>query len=192
MTQNTEKEQKLKSHCQNNSMTKVKIETVPPFYRGYVEHVKHVDVLEALVLSCDEMMKITQSIPEEKGEFKYQTDKWSIKELLCHVIDAERIFSYRALRFARNDKSKLTGFDEQQYAPEANAHQRTLIQISGELYRLRQSTLDLFASLTPTMLERTGHANEAEISVLNLGYIIAGHETHHRLILQQRYITILR
>lgn len=146
-------------------------------------------MLEALQTSNQHVVKLVRALPMERGTYRYQPGKWSIQELLCHMMDAERIFAYRALRFARNDKKELQGFDENTYAPEANAHGRTLPQLADEMERLRRTTLDLFASFTPEMLQRTGKANNTEVSVLNLGYIIAGHETHHRTILQERYLT---
>src|SRR5690606_33906467 len=159
-------------------MTKLEINTVPPFYKGYATLVEGFDVIEAMQHSAKAMQETILSIPEELGEYRYETGKWSIKELLCHIMDAERIFAYRALRISRNDKTPLSGFDEQLYAPEANAHQRTLKEISEELKRLRDTSIDLYRSFTPDMLQRTGSANNTEISVVNIGYIIAGHESH--------------
>jgi uncharacterized damage-inducible protein DinB len=169
-------------------MTRPDLETVPQFYKGYVEHVKNYDMLVAMKESGKAMTNLIASIPEEKGEYRYQPGKWSIKELLCHMMDAERIFAYRALRFARNDKTPLSGFEENDYAPEANAHGRTIQQLAKEMETLRLSTIDLFASFTPSMLLRTGTANNVELSVLNLGYIVAGHESHHRKVLTERYL----
>ncbi|HYF67070.1 MAG TPA: DinB family protein [Ohtaekwangia sp.] len=169
-------------------MKRPQLQTVPPFYKGYVGLVKDYDLMEALHAAAKRLQEILTSIPEEKGECRYQPEKWSIKELLCHMMDAERIFAYRALRIARNDKTPLAGFDEQLYAPEANAHQRSINQIAAEMKTLRQTTVDLYASFSEEMFERTGSANGTEISVLNLGYIIAGHESHHCNILLNRYL----
>ena len=169
-------------------MTRPDLQSVAPFYKGYVEHVKELDLIEALIQSNKLTLELVRSIPEEKGGFRYQTGKWSIKELLCHLLDVERIFAYRTLRFARNDKTALHGFEENDYAPEANADARTIQELANEIERLRATTIDLFRSFTPAMLQRTGTANKAELSVLNLGYIIAGHESHHRKILKERYL----
>lgn len=162
--------------------------TLPSFYANYVQHVHHLDVLEALELSGKIMDEFIRTIPESKGEFRYAAGKWSIKEVLCHLMDGERIFAYRALRFARNDKTVLPGFEEGDYAPEANAHNRSLTQLADEMKRVRASSIDLFASFTPEMLQRKGSANNTTISVINLGYVIAGHETHHRTIISERYL----
>lgn len=170
-------------------MTRPDLATVPPFYQGYVNHVKDMDLMEALTHSLNEAKSLIASIPESKGEYRYGVDKWSIKELLCHLLDAERIFAYRALRFARNDQTPLPGFEEKDYAPQANAHSRTVKQIADEFERLRLSTIDLYASFTPAMLQRKGSANNTAVSVLNLGYIISGHVMHHLSVLQSRYLT---
>jgi hypothetical protein len=169
-------------------MTTPQLETLSPFYKGYVEHVKHLDVMDALKQSSAETLKLLKTIPEAKGEFRYAEGKWTIKELLAHMIDVERIMAYRALRFARNDKTDLPGFEENDYAPEANAQGRTIEQYADEMNRLRLTTIDLFNSFTPAMLIREGTANKNKLSVLNLGYIIPGHEIHHRLVLSGRYL----
>ena len=169
-------------------MTRPQLETLPAFHRTYVDNVKDLDMLDALRTASQSSLKIIRAIPETKGEFRYETGKWSIKEVLTHMMDVERILSYRALRFARNDKTDLPGFEENDYAPEANAHSRTIAQLADEMSRLRTTTLDLFSSFTDKMLKREGIANKNHLSVVNLGYIIPGHELHHLRILQERYL----
>jgi uncharacterized damage-inducible protein DinB len=169
-------------------MTKPHFESIPSFYKGYIENVKDLDVLDALRQSSKTTLNLVRSIPEEKGGYRYAEGKWSIKESLNHMNDVERVMAYRALRFSRNDKTDLPGFEENDYAPEANAHGRTIQQLADELERLRLTTVDLFTSFTPAMLERFGTANKNKLMVLNLGYIIAGHETHHRKLLIERYL----
>ena len=170
-------------------MIRPDLEKVPEFYKGYVDQVKNDDLYFILEDSNRQMLRVIASIPESKGEFRYAPDKWSIKELLCHIIDAERIFAYRTLRFARNDKTPLPGFEEKDYAPQANAHSRTVSQIAGEMERVRKTTIDLFNSFTPEMLQRRGTASNVVLSVLNMGFIIPGHETHHRKVLESRYLS---
>ena len=104
------------------------------------------------------------------------------------MLDAERIFSYRALRFARNDRTPLSGFDEKEYATQLNATGRSLKQIGDEMQHLRTSTVDMFESFTEEMLARKGTANNNELSVVALGIVIAGHETHHCKVLTERYL----
>jgi hypothetical protein len=171
------------------TMTRPDFNTLPEFHKRYVQHVKDYDVLEAMKISSKETLDLVRSISEEKGEHRYAAGKWSIKELLCHMMDTERILAYRALRFARNDKTNLPGFEENDYAPQANAKNRNIKQIADEMERLRHTTIDLFVNFTPEMLERKGLANSLELSVLNLGYIISGHESHHRAILKERYLS---
>ncbi len=170
-------------------MIRPDLEKVPPFYKGYVELVKNHDLYEILKDSSESILHVLRDIPEEMGNFRYDTGKWSIKELICHMLDAERIFAYRALRFARNDKTPLAGFEEMEYAGQANAAGRSIEQLTEEMEKLRSTTYDLFLSFTPEMLLRTGPANKTEISVLNLGFIIPGHESHHRNILIERYLS---
>jgi uncharacterized damage-inducible protein DinB len=169
-------------------MARPDLSAIPEGYKGYVTLAKEYDFLDALDIARKRVAELVQTLPETRGEYRYGPEKWSIKEVLCHLIDAERIFTYRALRFARNDKTLLPGFEENDYAPEANAHGRTLAEITQEATHLRQSTIDLFKSFTPEMLHRSGTANGKTISVLHLGYTIAGHELHHYNILRERYL----
>jgi len=165
------------------------LETVPPFYKNYVKQIEETDLLQALRISGHRCLELVHSIPEEKVDFRYADRKWTIRELLCHIIDAERIFAYRALRFARNDKTDLAGFEENDYAIQANASGRSIQKITGEMAHLRSATIDLFESFTPEMLIRKGTANKNELSVIVLGFIIAGHETHHCNVLKERYLS---
>jgi hypothetical protein len=169
-------------------MTRPDLSKVPEFYKGYVENAKDFDVLEALRTSSKKMSEIIQTIPEAKGDYRYAPEKWSIKEMLRHMADAERVFAYRALRFSRNDKTPLSSFDENAYAPESNAGAKSVKQLGDELINLRKSTIDLFESFTPEMMTREGTASNKVISVLTLGYVIAGHEMHHCKILKERYL----
>jgi len=164
------------------------LETIPPFYKNYVKQIDEPDILQALRISGHRMLELVHSIPDSKADLAYAPGKWTIRELLCHIIDAERIFCYRALRFARNDKTPLPGFEENDYAPQANASARSLQKIASEMTHLRASTIDLFESFTPEMLTRKGTANKNEIAVVTIGFVIPGHETHHRKILQERYL----
>jgi uncharacterized damage-inducible protein DinB len=169
-------------------MARPDLSVIPEGYKGYVTLSKEYDLFDALDIARKRMAELVQALPEAKGEYRYGPDKWTIKELLCHLIDAERIFTYRALRFARNDKTALHGFEENDYAPEANAHGRTLAEIAQEATHVRQSTVDLYKSFTPEMLQRSGTANDKTLSVFHLGYVIAGHELHHYNILRERYL----
>jgi uncharacterized damage-inducible protein DinB len=166
----------------------INLETIPSFYKNYVKQVDTTDMLTAMRLSGYRTLELVHSIPEKKIDFRYAEGKWSIRELLCHMIDAERIFAYRALRFARNDKTNLPGWEENDYAPQANAANRSLKKIADEMQHLRTSNIDMFEGFTEEMLTRKGTANNNEMSVVALGFIIPGHETHHRNILKERYL----
>jgi uncharacterized damage-inducible protein DinB len=166
----------------------INLETIPPFFKGYVKLVEQPDVLQAMRISGYRTMELIHYIPEAKSDFRYAEGKWSVREVLCHMIDAERIFAYRALRFARNDKTPLHGFDENEFAKELNAASRSLKQIGEEMQHLRTTSVDLFESFNEEMLKRKGKAGNNELTVLALGFIIAGHETHHCKILKERYL----
>lgn len=170
-------------------MTRPDLETVPSFYKVYVDYVKDMDLPEALHYAAKAVQDCLASVPEEKGLYRYDEGKWTVKEVLNHMMDAERVFAYRALRFARKDETPLHPFDENSYAPLANAHARTIQQLARELQRLRASTIDLYASFSPQMLRSEGTASNKKISVLNLGYIIAGHDLHHIKVLKERYLS---
>lgn len=164
------------------------LDTVPAFYKGYVKLVEHPDIIQALRISGYRTLELIHSVPEDKTDFRYADGKWSIREVLGHMMDAERIFGYRALRFARNDRTPLPGFDEQAYAPHLNVSSRSLAQLGEEMQHLRTSTVDLFQSFSEEMLTRKGIASNNELSVGALGIIIAGHETHHCKIIRERYL----
>jgi uncharacterized damage-inducible protein DinB len=166
------------------------LETIPHAYKGYVKLVEQPDIIQAMRISGYRTMELIHSIPEAKGDFRYAEGKWSIREVLCHMLDAERIFSYRALTFARNDKTHLPGFDEVEYGNYLNAGDRSLRDIGDEMQHLRTSTVDLFESFNEEMLVRKGKANNNEVSVVAFGFIIAGHEIHHNKILQERYLGV--
>lgn len=164
------------------------LETIPHFYKNYVKLVEESDILQAMRISGHRTQELIHAIKPDKADFRYGPGKWSIREVLCHMIDAERIFAYRALRFARNDKTDLPGFEENDYAPQANASQRTMNKIADEMAHLRICTLDMFEGFNQEMLARKGTANKNELSVAALGFIIAGHEMHHVAILKERYL----
>ncbi len=168
-------------------MAQFSIEEIPSFYHRYVEPLKGKNMIEVLESVNHKTRVFLNDLEESNGDFRYAPGKWSVKEVICHLLDAERIFCFRALAFARNDKTELPGFDENTYAPEANAEARTLAALVQEAARLRDTTLDLFNSFSLEMLNRTGVANKGNFTVRGIGYIIAGHELHHLNVLQERY-----
>jgi uncharacterized damage-inducible protein DinB len=127
-------------------------------------------------------------LPEEKLTYRYAEGKWTIKEILAHHIDDERIYAYRALRFARNDKSELPGFEQDDYAPESGANERSLDDLLDEFAAVRKSTIALFNSFNEHVLTRAGVASGNVMSVRAIAYHIAGHELHHMNIIKERYL----
>ena len=158
-----------------------------PFYHGYVAAVPEGDVIELLRSGGRELVEVIGRIPEDRGGFRYGPDKWSIREVIGHLIDAERIFSYRALRVARGDRTPLPGFEEKAYVQTAGSDARTIADLTRELGAVRESTVLLFESLPDEAWGRSGVASENEVSVRALAYIVAGHARHHLRILRERY-----
>ena len=161
---------------------------VPAFYQTYVAHSKNFQIDEALKIADEKRASLVASIPEALGTYAYADGKWTIKEVLTHMMDAERVFCYRALCFSRLDPTPLPGFDENHYVPHSNAHARTIKEIADAMARLRTTTRDLFQSFTEEMLDREGEANKSRLTVRAIGYIIAGHELHHLSVLTERYL----
>ncbi len=159
----------------------------PAFYQGYVQAAPGSDLLDSLAHHDARFTGLIGVVDEARSEHRYAAGKWSIKEVVQHVIDAERVFASRALRFARNDHTALPGFDENAYAPASHADRRLFRDLVEESERLRDSTIDLFRSFTPAMLQAAGAASGKSVSVHALGWIIAGHAAHHLSIIHQRY-----
>ena len=124
----------------------------------------------------------------DKFDYRYDEGKWTIKEIIQHLIDSERVFSYRALRISRNDKTPLPGFDENSFVENTNSNQRSLQGLLTEMAVVRQATLSLFSSFSVEQLERIGMASNHQISVRAIGFIIIGHQEHHQKIFQERYL----
>ena len=156
------------------------------FYINLVDQT--LEVATALEQTHKKTNKILDLITEDKGNYAYADGKWTIKELLVHMIDTERIFCNRALRFARNDKTDLPGYDHDNYVPFSGANERSLKDISDEFNVVRLGTIALFKSFTDDMLDRVGTANGNNLTVLSIGFIISGHETHHVNVLEERYL----
>lgn len=158
------------------------------YYGRYISLVPDGQILTVLSSQLAETLALLRSIPESQAGFRYEPDKWSIKELVGHLIDTERIFSYRALRFARKDKTALPGYEQDDYVRNASFDDYPLGELAAEFESVRQSTLFLFKHLDEEAWMRRGSANNSEASVRALSYIIAGHELHHRGILESRYL----
>jgi uncharacterized damage-inducible protein DinB len=159
-----------------------------PNYQGYVTKVPDGNLLEILEDQRQETQELLAGITEGRAMHRYAPGKWSVKEVIGHLTDAERVFSYRALRFARGDQTPLPGFDENAYAPAGKFDARALPDLAAELHAVRRATIALFAGLDAPALARRGLASNQEVSVRALAYIIAGHERHHLGVLRERYL----
>jgi hypothetical protein len=158
------------------------------YYGKYIELVKGDDILAALEQQITSTLALLRGLSEAQGNHRYEPGKWSIKEVVGHVIDAERIFAYRALRIARNDQTPLAGFEQNGYVESANFDAAVLADLAGELELVRRSNLAMFRQFGPEAWQRRGTASEHPVSVRALAYIIAGHELHHVALLRSRYL----
>ena len=165
----------------------INLEVVPEFYRGYVSNVKDKSIVVQLIQEGDDTLSIFKRLSPQQVEYRYAEGKWAVKELLAHMIDAERVFAYRALCFARNEKKILHGFDEEMYSKEMNIQNRSILQLINEFANVRASTVDLFTGFSDEMLKREGNVDTNKMSVEMLGYIIIGHEIHHKRVLKEKY-----
>jgi uncharacterized damage-inducible protein DinB len=159
-----------------------------PYYGRYINLVPEGDIVDTLSQQLEETLGLLGGISESQAGYRYAPGKWSIKELVGHVIDAERIFAYRALRFARNDKAPIEGFEQDEFVQNGNFDERTLADLAQEFEHVRRANLLLFRSLGEQTLSLKGTASENEVSVRALLYITAGHERHHMEILKTRYL----
>jgi hypothetical protein len=169
-------------------ITKPNMEDVPVFYRSYVDTAEESNMLDALKLSRDNTLDIFGNVPAEKLDFKYAEGKWSIKEVLQHLVDAERVMAYRALRFSRNDPAPLPGFEENEYVPNSNAVNRSMENLLTEYELLRNSDIELFSGMNESMLDFLGTANEQRMNARMSGWIIAGHNQHHNRVIREKYL----
>jgi hypothetical protein len=159
-----------------------------PFYAGYIAQVPDGDVLETLAQSLSDATELLGGVSEEVAERAYEPGKWTLKEVVQHCTDAERIFACRALRIGRGDTTNLPGWDEQLYAPASRAQDRTLASLTDELRTVRAATISLLEGLPAEAWTRRGRANEMEVSVRGIAWITAGHLLHHMNILRVRYL----
>ncbi len=161
------------------------------FYETYVSLVPDVDVVAALEAQRLQMAHLLAGRSERDGNFRYAPGKWSVKEIIGHLADSERIFTYRALRIARGDATPLSGFEQDDYVREAGSDRRELRNLAEEFAAVRDATVALYRSLGAEAWGRRGSANKNEVTVRALAFITAGHELHHRNILEERYFAAI-
>ncbi len=162
---------------------------VPAYYTYYLNLVTANDLQTALVNNCNTTVSLFTTIAEDKACYAYAPNKWTIKQVLNHIIDCERVFQYRALRFMRNDATNLAGFDENNYAINDNTPSKTLAELIEEFKIVRVATLALYSNVTPAMLDFKGVANNNPLTARGLGWFVVGHAIHHCNVVKEKYIS---
>ncbi len=158
------------------------------FYSTYTSKVPDGPILETLERQIGETLALLAGVDEAQADFRYAPGKWSVKEVVGHVSDVERVFCYRALSFARRDPAPLPGIEQDDFLRHAGFARRTLPDLAAELAAVRQATLAFFRSVDDETALARGTASGCEFTVRALAWIIAGHELHHRLVLEERYL----
>ena len=161
-----------------------------PYYGQYISTYANngKSILENLEHSQQEFDAFLRTISSEKQNYAYAAGKWTVKELIQHIIDTERVFCYRALCFARNDKTALPGFDQDVFVANASANERNYFDLLDEMATLRTSTIQLYTGFSDEALVRIGNASGNDMSVRALGYLFSGHQMHHLNVLKERYV----
>jgi hypothetical protein len=162
-----------------------------PYYDRYISLVPGADILATLDSQRRQMVLLLSGRDEADGDFRYASDKWNAKQVLGHVCDTERIFAYRALRFARADRTPVEGFEQDDYVRNGPFEHAPMSEIIEDYIAVRRATLSLLRNLDQAAWLRRGVANENEVSVRALAYTIAGHELHHRRILEEKYFAVV-
>ncbi|WP_025740220.1 DinB family protein [Aquimarina pacifica] len=169
-------------------LSQISKEEYNSYYATYIAKAQTSDIIEGLQESKKEFVDFVNTIPIEKGTYAYEKGKWTISEVLQHIIDTERIFGYRALRFARNDKTSLMGFEQDEFVPYSNSDVYDKEVLIEDFEAVRNSTVSLFKGFTDIMLLRIGEASGSPMSARAVGYIIPGHQKHHLEVIKERYL----
>lgn len=159
-----------------------------PYYHPFISKAPEGSIVEALKNNYETVIEFYNNIPEHKLNYAYAEGKWTIKDMLMHLIDAERVFSYRAMRIARQDKTEMAGFEQDDYVAAANTKERSINDLLNEYKTVRQSTIALYSSFSEDELKCIGNASGSPISVRAIGCIITGHENHHNAVIKERYL----
>jgi uncharacterized damage-inducible protein DinB len=158
------------------------------YYSTYISKVEGDTIKEVIKKYSEPLLQFYTSLPEDKADYRYADGKWTVKELLLHIIDAERIFSYRALRIARKDKTPLPGFDENAYTPASKASDRTLQSLEDEFAAVRKATDIMISTFDEEQLSQRGTASDQPVTVNAIAFIMFGHMIHHKQVLEERYL----
>jgi uncharacterized damage-inducible protein DinB len=176
----------LKNHKMKS--TQLPVNEYAAYYAPYINALGEVTLMDELEISLHDFIHFVQNIPMDKFDYRYAEGKWTIKEIIQHVIDTERIFAYRALRISRDDQTPLPGFDENDYIDNTSANSRSIQDLLTEFSAVRHSNMFLFKSFSAIQLERVGTASNAVVSVRAIGFIMIGHQKHHQKVFQERYL----
>lgn len=158
-----------------------------PYYKDYIDLIHSDHLIEVLKTTQEDTQLLLSTIPSEKEDYRYAEGKWTVKEVIQHCIDCERVFQFRAMTFARGDTTALPGFSDDDYVAQSMVEKRTLHSLANEYQTVRNATISLFETFDNTILNRTGMANGGKLSVSACGFIICGHEIHHKNVLKERY-----
>jgi len=169
-------------------MSRPDLTKVAPFYHNYINQVSQDNLTSAFQSGTPVFLNFIDSIPATKYDYSYAPGKWTLREMLQHIIDAERIFDYRALRFARKDETPLSGFDHNKYVELSKAANRDWNELKDEFRVVRKSSEYLFGSFDEDQLNAAGVSSNNPLYVLGLGYIVIGHTLHHKRIIEERYL----
>ncbi|RZN81377.1 MAG: DinB family protein [Winogradskyella sp.] len=159
-----------------------------PYYLPYINLATNPDVISGLRQNLSTVVEFYKSIPKEKLEYVYAEGKWTVKDILLHIIDTERVFAYRAMRVARFDKTAMAGFEQDDYVEAGKATNRTIESLLNEYRVVRNATISLFESFSKESMTSIGSASGSPISTRAIGYIITGHENHHNNVIKERYL----
>ncbi|NAS30520.1 DUF664 domain-containing protein [Flavobacteriaceae bacterium R38] len=159
-----------------------------PYYGPYIDIVGEADLMDALKFSSERFQKMIIDLPVDKLQYSYGEGKWTVAQIILHLIDAERVFQYRALRFGRNDKTDIPGFEQDDYVAESNGNQRTKQELLEEFKAVRSSSIQLFKSFSDDLLLRKGTASGTPMSVRAIGFVLSGHVLHHMKIINEKYL----
>jgi hypothetical protein len=159
-----------------------------PYYSTYIDRVPDGDIVETLKTSTPDVLAFLRAIPESRFDYRYAPDKWSIRQIVGHLSDGERVFQYRAWRFSRGDTIAVPGFDENLYVANGPFEHVSMSDLIDEFESLRRASIRLFNNMDEQAMARRGVANDAEISVRAIAFIIEGHVSHHMQVLRDRYL----
>ena len=171
------------------NITDITPDEYAPYQASYITLVSpEYSLTEELEVSLHNFIHFVREIPMDKYDYRYAEGKWTIKDIIQHLIDAERVFAYRALRFSRGDETALPGFDENSYAAGAHAGDRSINDLLTEMSALRHANIMMFKSFTQEGLMRKGTASGYTVSVRAFGFLIIGHQNHHMKVFKERYL----